>query len=129
MNLEGILIYVSKYSVKETIDRLQEFLQQNGATIYARIDQQAEVQKAGQDIPALEFILFGNPKAGGELMAQNPLVALDLPLKIIAWEDNQKKVLVACNDANYIEDRYSLLHAQNTPLNLEPIINKVLSPN
>jgi uncharacterized protein (DUF302 family) len=127
MNLEGIAIYVSKYSVKETIDRLQEFLQQHGATIYAHIDQQAEVKKAGLDIPALEFILFGNPKAGGELMAQNPLVALDLPLKIIVWEDNQKKVLLACNDAKYIEERYSLLHMESTPLNLDPLINKILS--
>jgi len=126
MNLEGIVIYVSKYSVKETIDRLQEFLQQHGATIYARIDQQAEVQKAGLDILALEFIMFGNPKVGGELMAQNPLVALDLPLKIIAWEDNQKKVLLACNDAKYIEERYSLLHNENTPLNLEGLIANIL---
>jgi uncharacterized protein (DUF302 family) len=127
MNLEGVVIYVSKYSVKETIDRLQEFLQEQGATIYARIDQQAEVQKAGLDILALEFIMFGNPKVGGELMAQNPLVALDLPLKIIAWEDNQKKVLLACNDAKYIEERYSLLQTESTPLNLDPLIRKILS--
>jgi uncharacterized protein (DUF302 family) len=123
---KGIHIYPSPYPVKETIDRLQEFLQQHGATIYARIDQQAEVQRAGLDMPALEFILFGNPKAGGPLMIENPLAALDLPLKVIAWEDSEHKVWVACNDALYIEDRYNLTHNENSPLKLEALISKLL---
>jgi uncharacterized protein (DUF302 family) len=127
MKVKGIVTYSSKYSVKQTIDRLQEFLQQHGATIYARIDQQAEVQKAGQTIPSLEFIMFGNPKAGGALMTQNTLIALDLPLKVIAWEDDQKKIWIACNDAKYIEDRYNLLHEENTPLDLDLMIKKVLN--
>ena len=85
MNPKGIITKPSPYPVKETIDLLQAFLQQHGATIYARIDQQAELQKAGINIPPLEFIMFGNPKAGGPFMFENPVVALDLPLKVIAW--------------------------------------------
>lgn len=127
MNPKGVVIRESKYPVKETIDRLQNFLLQHGATIYARIDQQAEVQKAGQNLGPLEFILFGNPKAGGVLMAENPMIALDLPLKIIACQDGQKKVWVAYNEGAYIEQRYNLLHKDNTPLNLDPIITRVLS--
>jgi uncharacterized protein (DUF302 family) len=127
MNPKGVNIYASPYSVKETIDRLQAFLQQHGATIYARIDQQAEAMKTGQNLLPLEFIMFGNPKAGGALMAQNPLVALDLPLKVIAWEDGQKKVWLACNDAIYIEGRYALLHVNDSPLNLDPVISKILN--
>jgi len=93
MNPNGVITKPSPYSVKETIDRLQIFLQQHGATIYARIDQQAELQKAGINIPPLEFIMFGNPKAGGPVMVENPIAALDLPLKVIAWEDDQKMFL------------------------------------
>ena len=126
MNPEGVKIYPSPYPVKETIDRLREFLQQHGATIYARIDQQAEAQKAGQNLQPVEFIMFGNPKAGGPLMAGNPLVALDLPLKVIAWEDSEKKVWVACNDASYIEERYNLPHNETSPLNLDALISKLL---
>jgi uncharacterized protein (DUF302 family) len=126
MNTKGVKIYPSMYPVKETIDRLQAFLQQHGATIYARIDQQAEVQKAGQNLGPLQFILFGNPKAGGPLMAENPLVALDLPLKVIAWEDKEKKVWVAYNNASYIEEKYNLSHNENSPLNLDPLISKLL---
>ena len=124
MNPEGVITRESKYSVKETIDRLQEFLQQHGATIYARIDQQAELQKLGLNLSPLEYLLFGNPKAGGVLMAENLLVALDLPLKVIAWEDAEKKVWISYNEGTYIEKRYALSHTENSPINLDPLIFK-----
>jgi len=82
MNPKGVTILPSPYTVTETIDRLQAFLEAHGATIYSRIDQQSEVSKAGLQMPPLEFILFGNPKAGGPIMIENPIAALDLPLKI-----------------------------------------------
>ena len=125
---KGVIIQPSPYTVKETIDRLEAFLQQHGATIYARINQQDELQKTGQNISPLEFLLFGNPKAGGAIIIENPIAALDLPLKVIAWEDNQKHVYIAYNDAKYIEERYGLIHKENSPLNLENVINMVLKP-
>jgi uncharacterized protein (DUF302 family) len=126
MNTKGVTIRQSPFSVKETIDRLASFLQQHGATIYARIDQQAELQKAGLNIPPLEFIMFGNPKAGGPIMVENPLAALDLPLKVIAWEDDRKNVSIAYNDTFYIEERYSLVHNENSPLKLDSLISMAL---
>jgi uncharacterized protein (DUF302 family) len=126
MNPKGVIIKPSPYSVKETIDRLQRFLQQQGVTIYARIDQQTEVTNAGLHLAPLEFILFGKPKAGGPLMIANPLAALDLPLKIIAWEDQQQKVWLAYNDAAYVRERYDLPEAISAPLNLDPIVSKAL---
>lgn len=126
MNPEGVITRESKYSVKETIARLQAFLEQHGVTIYARINQQAEVQKAGLNLSPLEYLLFGNPKAGGVLMAKNPLVALDLPLKLIAWEDAQKKVWISYNEGAYIEKRYALSHTENSPINLDPLVSKAL---
>jgi uncharacterized protein (DUF302 family) len=126
MTPKGVIIKFSKYPVKETIDRLQHFLQQQGVTIYARIDQQSEVNNAGLHLLPLEFILFGKPKAGGPLMVANPLAALDLPLKIIAWEDQQQKVWLAYNDASYIRERYDLPEPISAPLNLDPIVSKAL---
>lgn len=125
-NPEGVIIRQSRFPVKETIDHFEAFLQQHGATIYARINQQAELQKAGTSIAPLEVIMFGNPKAGGPIMVENPISALDLPLKIIAWEDEQKNVWIAWNDAAYLEGRYSLTPKENTPLNLLPIIEMAL---
>jgi len=125
MNPKGVVVKASKYSVKETIDRLQTILQQRGATIYSRINQQAEIEKAGGKLSPLEFIMFGNPKIGGAIMAENKLAALDLPLKVIAWEDEQNKVWIAYNEASYIEERYSLAPNKNPGLNLERLVNEV----
>src|SRR5690349_14791510 len=95
----GVIIRKSQYTVKETIDHLQVALEQHNVTIYARIDQQQELQKAGLEISPLEFLLFGNPVAGGPVMIENPLASLDLPLKVIAWEDQQQTVYIAYNDS------------------------------
>ena len=125
MNPKGITIQSSPWPVKETIDRIVAVLEQHKVTIYARIDQQSEVHNAGKEIPALEFILFGNPKAGGLIMAENPMAALDLPLKIIAWED-AKGVWLAYNNASYIEERYALPHELMKPLDLDPLITNLI---
>jgi uncharacterized protein (DUF302 family) len=127
MNPKGIIIRPSRYSVKETIDRLEIFLGQRGASVYTRIDQQSEMNKAGLKISPLEFILFGNPKVGGLVMLENPISALDLPLKIIAWENDKKEVWLAYNEAAYLEERYSLPHSLVVPLDLDPLITKVLT--
>ena len=126
MNPNGIVTRPSPYSVKESIDRFVRFLEKQGATIYARIDQQSEVNRAGLTIGPLEFLLFGDPKAGGIIMKENPVSALDLPLKIIAWQDADKKVWIAYNEAAYIEKRHSLPHSVAGPLNLDALIGKVL---
>ena len=99
---------------------------QHGAIIYARINQQNEANSAGINLLPLEFILFGSTKVGGVVMRENPLVALDLPLKIIAYEDEQKNVWIAYNEAGYIEERYSLPHTENSPLELGHIVETVI---
>jgi uncharacterized protein (DUF302 family) len=127
MKNTGIITRLSTYSVKETIDRLQVLIESNGATVYSRINQQAELNKAGISLSPLEFILFGNPVAGGKLMLENPVVALDLPLKIIAWEDEQQKVWLAYNEARYIQERYALKPDNYSPLDLDKLVSKVLN--
>jgi uncharacterized protein (DUF302 family) len=127
MKPKGIIIRSSPWSVKETIDRLVVILEDRKATVYARINQQSEAPNVGKEIPPLEFILFGNPKAGGLIMAENPIAALDLPLKIIAWQDAEKSVWVAYNSASYLEERYALSHDVIKPADLDPLINSVIS--
>jgi uncharacterized protein (DUF302 family) len=126
MNPKGVTIQSSQYSVQETIDRLQKFLEQLGVTVYARINQQEEVNNIGLSLSPLEFIMFGNPKVGGPVMAENPMAALDLPLKIIAWEDDQKKVWLAYNEASYIGERFSLTAMVTSALDIDPLISKAL---
>ena len=123
----NIIIRPSILPVRQTIDKLETFLRQQGVTIYARIDQQAEAAKAGITLQSLEFLLFGNPQKGGSLMAAEPMAALDLPLKVIAWEDSHKKVYVAYNQADYIGSRYHLSKDLSKLIDIDPVIAKVLS--
>jgi uncharacterized protein (DUF302 family) len=61
-------------------------------------------------------------------MIENPVAALDLPLKVISWEDSQKVGFIAFNDVAYIEERYALAHKDNSPINLENLIAMALKP-
>ncbi|MDP9077069.1 MAG: DUF302 domain-containing protein [Bacteroidota bacterium] len=127
MNTQGIIIRTSPYGVKETIDRLVIFLEKHGSTVYSRINQQNEVRHTGREIPPVEFILFGNPAKGGAIMAANPLAALDLPLKILAWETEDEVVKVAFNDPAYIKYRYSLPAKLTASLDIGPLLEKALA--
>jgi uncharacterized protein (DUF302 family) len=104
----GIISQPSSYSVTETIDRLVAILQAKGITIFARIDQKAEAEKVGLSMPPTQLLLFGNPKAGTPVMVAEPTIALDLPLKVLAWEATDGKVWLSYNDTDYLQQRFSL---------------------
>ncbi|HWD89934.1 MAG TPA: DUF302 domain-containing protein [Mucilaginibacter sp.] len=98
----------SPYTVKETVDRLENMLRSKGATIFTRIDQQAAARQAGLEMPATELLLFGNPKAGTALMLAKPLSGLDLPLKVLAWQDKEGKNWLSYSSFGYLQQRFSL---------------------
>jgi len=104
----GIITLASNYSVKETLDRLEDSLRSKGATIFARIDQKAEAEKVGLSMNPLELLIFGNPKAGTALMTARPLSGIDLPLKAMAWQDHQQKVWLSYNSFSYLQERFRL---------------------
>jgi uncharacterized protein (DUF302 family) len=85
----------SKYSVKDTIDRLSETLEKKGIRVMARVDHAAGAKSAGLDLKPTELLIFGNPKLGTPLMQTNRMIALDLPMKVLAWEDDNGEVHVA----------------------------------
>ncbi len=122
MNPTGVLSIQSTYSVHETANRIENILITGGATLYTRIDQQAELKKAGLIIRPMEFVLFGNPVTGGKIIIQNPLVALDLPLKLLILENDKNETWIIYNDASYIGDRYKLEQGTYSQLVLDKII-------
>lgn len=126
MKEEHIIIQHSSHSVKETADRLEAVLQLKGITLYARINQHEEAAKAGITITELEYLLFGNPAAGGKLMAFNPVIALDLPLKIMIWRNEQNDTLVAYNGPQFFQERYGLTEEQVAVLNLKGLVAQIV---
>jgi uncharacterized protein (DUF302 family) len=83
----GIVSKPSPRSVAETVSRLTELIAAKGMTLFAVIDQQAAARGASMDLRDTTLVLFGSPAAGTPVMAAVPLAALDLPLKVLIWDD------------------------------------------
>src|SRR6266404_1559496 len=85
----GIIDTPSSHSVDETVERLKEILLAKGITLFALVDHSGEAEKVGMKMRPTKLLIFGNPNAGTPLMLAAPSVAIDLPLKILIWEDDQ----------------------------------------
>ena len=104
----GIVTVPSKYAVPETLQRLESVLKAKGLIVFARIDHAGEAERAGLKMRPAQLLIFGNPKTGTPLMIASPSVAIDLPLKALAWEDADGKVWLSYNDPAYILHRHAL---------------------
>ncbi|HEX8289097.1 MAG TPA: DUF302 domain-containing protein [Pyrinomonadaceae bacterium] len=104
----GIINQSSLFSVAETLDRLESFFKSKGMTIFARIDQKAAAQKVGLDMRPTELLIFGDPRAGTLLMNEYPSLAIDLPLKALAWEDDKMQVWISYNSPAFYKERHQM---------------------
>lgn len=105
---KGIIDKPSQHSVNQTVEKLKNILQAKGVTLFALVDHSGEAEKVGMKMPPTKLLIFGSPKAGTPLMLAAPSVAIDLPLKILVWEDSQGKVWVSYNSSEYLKDRHGL---------------------
>lgn len=104
----GILQFRSSFDVPTTIERLRQALESHGVTVFAHIDFSGDAARAGLSMQAEQMLIFGNPKAGTPLMQQAPMSGLDLPLKVLVWDDGQGATWMACNAPEYIVARHGL---------------------
>ena len=98
----------SPWSVGETVFRLKGVLELKGIKLFAVIDHSGEAEKVGMKMRPTKLLIFGSPKAGTPLMLAAPSIAIDLPLKILVWEDGQGKVWVSYNSSDYLKERHGL---------------------
>lgn len=104
----GIVNKPSKHSVADTVGRLEETLRVKGVRLFALIDHSGEAEKVGLKMRPTKLLIFGNPKAGTPLMQAAPSSAIDLPLKILVWEDESGKTWVSYNSPAYLLERHGL---------------------
>jgi uncharacterized protein (DUF302 family) len=104
----GIIDTPSSHSVDETVEKLKGILQAKGVTIFAVVDHSGEAEKVGMKMRPTKLLIFGSPKAGTPVMLAAPSSAIDLPLKILIWEDAQGKVWVSYNSPVYLQERHGL---------------------
>ena len=104
----GLMTKTSAYSVSETLDRLEAVLAEQGMKIFARIDHAAGAASVDLELRPTETLIFGNPKAGTPLMQSDQRIAIDLPLKAVAYEAADGTVYLAVNDPGYLADRFGI---------------------
>jgi uncharacterized protein (DUF302 family) len=107
-SVKGIVDKPSSHSVDETVEKLKGILQAKGVTLFALVDHSGEAEKVGMKMRPTKLLIFGSPKAGTPLMLASPSIAIDLPLKILVWEDAQGKVWISYNSAEYLKERHGL---------------------
>jgi uncharacterized protein (DUF302 family) len=98
----------SKYGVHETGDRLEKILTTKGMKIFNRISHSENAAKASMELRPTELFIFGDPKVGTLLMQCSQSVAIDLPLKMLVWEDEKGSVWLSYNDPNFLKERHNI---------------------
>ncbi len=116
MQTDGFVMVRSSHSVDETVNRLERALEAKGIKVFAVIDHSGEAEKAGLRMPNTKLIVFGNPKAGTPLMLAAPTIAIDLPLKILIWEDGEGQVWTGYNSPEFLSNRHHLPPSLMAPL-------------
>jgi uncharacterized protein (DUF302 family) len=105
---DGILSRRSPVSVGDTVAQIASALEANGVKLFATIDHSGEAERVGLTLRETKLLIFGNPAAGTPLMEENPLIALDLPLKVLVWHDQDNKVWMSHLAGPWLAERYGI---------------------
>jgi uncharacterized protein (DUF302 family) len=102
----GLRIVPTRHSVADALSRLETLARARGLTIFARIDFSGDAARAGLSMRPSGLLILGSPAAGTPLMVASPTLAIDLPLKVLAWQGADGGVSLAYNDAAYLQARH-----------------------
>lgn len=106
--VDGLVAVKSPRSVESTMDRFESLAKDKGLTIFARIDHAAGAAKVGKQLRPTQVIIFGNPQGGTPFMERSQTVGIDLPLKVLVWEDAAAQVWLGFNDPEYLARRHDV---------------------
>jgi uncharacterized protein (DUF302 family) len=104
----GVVTIPTQHSVDEAVRRLEQMLADRDIQLFALVDHSGEAEKAGLQMPPTKLVIFGSPKAGTPLMLATPSIAIDLPLKLLIWEDKSGSVWISYNAPAYLMARHGL---------------------
>ena len=104
----GIVSIPSHHPVDETVERIKIILEAKGVKLFALVDHSGEAEKAGLRMLPTKLVIFGSPKAGTPLMVAVPGLAIDLPMKLLVYEDARGDVWISYNAPEYLQERHHL---------------------
>ena len=105
---DGLTALKSTYTAKETMNRFEAIAKKKGLNIFARIDHAAGAAKIGKTLRPTEVLIFGNPQGGTPFMECSQTVGIDLPLKVLVWQDASGQVWLGYNDPVYLAQRHDV---------------------
>jgi uncharacterized protein (DUF302 family) len=106
IRIDGLEKVRSNHTVDDTVAAITSLLSAKAVMIFAVVDHSGEAAKAGLTMPPTKLVIFGNPKAGTPLMVASPSIAIDLPLKLLVWQDEQQQVWIGYNSVAYLRERH-----------------------
>jgi len=98
----------SNADVDTTMSRIKQLVEEKSMKVFAIVNHAKGASGVGQELRPTQLIIFGNPKGGTPLMQCNQQVGLDLPLKMMVWQDEKNQVWISYNEPSYIAKRYDL---------------------
>ncbi len=105
---DGVITKRSSKSVPQIIDGLKDLMADRGFTVFNVIDHSGVAERAGVQMPDSKLVMFGKPAVGASVMVAQPLAALDIPLKVLVWDDGNGVVSVSCNSPGFLAERHHL---------------------
>ena len=105
---DGLVKKLSAHSVQTTMDSLENLVRNKGLTVFARIDHAAGAAEVGEEMLPTQLLMFGNPAIGTNLMTSQRTVGVDLPIKVLIWEEPDGKVWIAYNEPAYLAKRHGI---------------------
>jgi len=124
---EGLIKKPSAHGVEETVSRVKVLLEKKGIRIFAHVNHQRNAQSVPLELGEVQLLVFGNPKLGTPLMQSNPTVGIDLPMKILVWEDADGKVWIAYNDPAYLAHRHGIMNRQEIVKKMSTALNNIVT--
>jgi uncharacterized protein (DUF302 family) len=111
MTPDGMTVGASALGPKQTADRLAAEIEARGMSVFARIDHAAAAAAVGLELRATEVLIFGAAKGGTPLMQAAQTIGIDLPLKLLVWQDAGGKTWVGYNEPAWLAERHGVVGA------------------
>jgi len=121
---EGLVIKTSNYSVQETMNRFEKIVRDKGFNVVARVNHSAAATKSGSTLRPTELLIFGNPVLGTQLMQSNQTAGIDLPLKVLIWEDENGVVTLSYNAPAWLKKRHGITDRDKVFTKMAGALNK-----
>jgi uncharacterized protein (DUF302 family) len=126
---DGIITKRSSESVAQTVERLTRLIEDRDFTLFRVIDHSGQAERVGVQMPEMKLVMFGKPAVGASVMLASPLAGLDLPLKVLVWEDGNGAVSVSYNSPVFLVERHHVEGTLRAPFDaVSSLVEAVLRP-